>query len=63
MTLNQNEEIAKQIKEILAKGLTQKSLSPFTTLSILAPKNDRTWRLSTNSQAIKKLLSGRDSLC
>lgn len=40
MTPTQNEEIEKQVQELLDKGLIKKSLSPCAVPTILAPKKD-----------------------
>ena len=48
MTPAQNAEIAKQVSELLGKGLIQKSLSPCAVPIVLAPKKDGKWRLCTD---------------
>ena len=55
MTPQQNEEIAKQVQELLDKGLIRKSLRPCAVPSVLAPKKDGKWRLCTDSRAINRI--------
>ena len=37
MTLAENEEVKKQVQELLDKGLIRESLSPFTVPTVLSP--------------------------
>src|SRR5277367_5091662 len=55
MTPQQNEEIAKQIQELLDQGLIRKSISPCAIPNVLAPKKGGTWRLCTDSRAINRI--------
>ncbi|XP_057835307.2 uncharacterized protein LOC131045734 [Cryptomeria japonica] len=55
MTPSQNAEIARQVAELLEKGLIQKSLSPCAVPSVLAPKKDGKWRLCTDIRALNKI--------
>ena len=55
MTPQQNEEISRQVKELLNFGLIAKSLSPCTISTILAPKKEGTWRLCIDSRDINKI--------
>ena len=55
MTPQQNEEIARQVEELLDSGLIAKSLSSYVVPVVLAPKKEGTWRLCVDSRAINKI--------
>lgn len=55
MIPQQNEEISKQVKDLLEKGLIKESLSSCAVPVVLAPKKDRGWRMCTDSKAINKI--------
>ena len=55
MTPQQNEEIAKQVQELLDQGLIRKSISPCVVPTVLTPKKGGTWRLCTNYRAINRI--------
>ena len=40
LTPNENEELNRQVKEMLQKGLIRESLSPYVVPTILAPKKN-----------------------
>jgi hypothetical protein len=40
LTPQENEEVKRQVQEMLDKGLVRESLSPCTFLTVLSPKND-----------------------
>eukprot|EP00253_Pinus_taeda_P001878 PITA_01878 len=54
MSPKDNEEITKQVQELLDKGLIRESLSSCAVPTVLAPKKGGEWRMCTNSQAINK---------
>ena len=55
MTPQQNEEIARQIQELLNQGINRKSVSPCFIPTVLTPKKGGTWRICTNSRAINRI--------
>lgn len=55
ITPQQNEEMARQIEELLETSLIGKSLSPCAIPAILALKKEGTWRLCTDSRALSKI--------
>eukprot|EP00253_Pinus_taeda_P007749 PITA_07749 len=49
MSPKDNEEIHKQVQELLHKGLIRESLSPYAVPKVLAPKKGGEWRMCTDS--------------
>jgi hypothetical protein len=55
LTPQENEEVKKQVQELLDKGLVRESLSQCVVPTILSPKKDGGWRMCTYSRAINKI--------
>jgi hypothetical protein len=55
LTPQENEEVKKQVQELLDKGLVRESLIPCTVPTMLSPKKDGGWRMCTESRAIKNI--------
>jgi hypothetical protein len=55
LTSQENEEVKRQVQELLDKGLVRESLSPCVVPIVLSPKKDRGWRMCTDSRVINKI--------
>ena len=58
MTPRENEEIKRQVQDLLNKGLVRESLSPCAIPTILSPKKDGEWRMCIDSRAVNKIMIG-----
>jgi hypothetical protein len=55
LTLQEHEEVKKQVQELLDKGLVRESLSPCVVPMVLNPKKDGRWRMCIDSRVINKI--------
>jgi hypothetical protein len=55
LTPQENEEIKKQVQDLLEKGLVRESFSPCTVPTVLRPKKNGRWRMCTDSRSINKI--------
>jgi hypothetical protein len=55
LTPQENEEVKKQVQDLLDKGLVRESLSPCVVPTVLSPKKDGGWRMCIDSRAINKI--------
>jgi hypothetical protein len=62
LTPQENEEVKKQVHDLMDKGLVREILIPCVVPTLLSPKKDGGWRMCTDSRAIKKSPSGIDFL-
>jgi hypothetical protein len=55
LTPQENEEVKRQVQDLMDKGLVRERLSPCVVPTVLIPKKDGGWRMCTNSRAINKI--------
>jgi hypothetical protein len=55
LTLQENEEVKKQVQDLMDKGMVRESLSPCVVPIVLSPKKYGGWRMCTDSRAINKI--------
>jgi hypothetical protein len=55
LTPQENEEVKRQVQDLVDKGLIREILSPCTMPTVLSPKKDGGWRMCTDSRAINKI--------
>jgi hypothetical protein len=55
LTVQENEEVKRQVQDLMDKGLIRESLSPCVVPTMLSPKKDGGWRMCTNSREINKI--------
>jgi hypothetical protein len=55
LTPHENEEVKKQVQDLMDKGLIREILSPCALPTMLSPKKYGGWRMCTDSRAINKI--------
>jgi hypothetical protein len=55
LTPQENEEVKRQVQDLMDKGLIRESLSPCAIPIVLSPKKDGGWRMCTDSRVINKI--------
>jgi hypothetical protein len=55
LMLQKNEEVKKQVQDLMDKGLIRESLSPSVVPTVLSPKKDGGWRMCLDSREINKI--------
>jgi len=56
LTPQENAEVARQVQELMDKGLIRESLSPCVVPTVLSPKKGGEWRMCTDSKDINKIM-------
>jgi hypothetical protein len=51
----ENEEVKRQVQDLMDKGLVREILSPCAVPTVLSPNKDGGWRMCTDSRAINKI--------
>jgi hypothetical protein len=55
LSSQENEEVRKQVQDLMDKGLIRERLSPCAMPTVLSQKKDGGWRMCTNLRAINKI--------
>jgi hypothetical protein len=55
LTSQENEQVKRQVQDLMDKGLVRESLSPCVVPTVLNPKKDGGWMMCTDSRAINKI--------
>jgi hypothetical protein len=55
LTPQENEEVKRQVQDLIDKGLIWEILTPFVVLTMLNPKKDGGWRMCIDSREINKI--------
>jgi hypothetical protein len=55
LTSQENEEVEREVQDLMDKGLIRESLSPCIVLIVISPKKHGGWRMCTDSREINKI--------